>query len=356
MAVLAPLFFSPQKTLTNTKGIVFQITETRWISLTSQPFSAQLSTDGGATWVTKYEHENPFYRTLLRYVASNGDIYAGSSVSGLVAAVLIRSKDNGETWEVVLEADSNGLWGMTENAAGHLFVQEYSMGVDETDDTRGHNIWKSADGGDTWSKWYTADADTRHGHTIFIDSDDNLISSWGERNSGLNGGRMFYHNSDGTVDFEIINDMRDNGWLSMIELPNGTIIATGDYPPNRIVQFQKGTNNTVEELINLTDRFGSDYDSPMYTILKGEHGVLYVGSSGEGGKIPVLLASADDGATWFMHPLPVSATVLSKGIGKIFLRQSDTDIFTFSFPDYTKEQFSSLAKTNPSWSTLTICR
>ena len=353
MSIFPAIFFSPEKTVLNTVGIVFDLGGGRLISAKSSPFSIDLSTDGGDTWENVYLDDNNFRKALLHYIAHNGYIYFGNSVSG-TAGFVIRSKDNGATFEKVLTVESSSVWGMDEDSLGNLYIGEYSAGLGDENELYGWNIWKSEDDGDTWTKFFTTDTGTRHCHTVYVDSDDRIMAAWGEVGSGTYGGRIFYLNDNGTVGNEIVNNMRDSGWLSMLEVGN-YIYATGDWPPNRIVRFIKGTTDTVEEVINLTDRFGYEFDSPMYKIIKGLYGVLYAVTSGESGTRPILLMSPDDGDTWFAHELESGALEVTANMNpdapKIYIQIATG---TFYFTDYTKAVAGALPKNNPSWSTLTI--
>ncbi|MDZ7292592.1 MAG: glycoside hydrolase [candidate division KSB1 bacterium] len=122
------------------------------------------SMDGGTTWneIFKTDRGADGYRVV--FVDSKGNIFACRDRVGF----LFRSTDQGKTFHTNLELSDNDLsscWAIAENKKGWLFASEYAQG-DMSE--RCAYLYRSKDFGETWEVIYH-NPNARHFHTLAID-------------------------------------------------------------------------------------------------------------------------------------------------------------------------------------------
>lgn len=304
------------------------------------------STDGGATWTTKYTHVNGKNIALsLRYIAKNGSIYFGAKWIGeetVLKGYVLRSKDEGETWEKVLIGEGAGFWRMDEDSNGVLYTNEYGH--------ISYNIWKSEDGGDTWSKWFSypgPPGTINHVHTIFIDSNDNFYTSFGDP-TWAPYNNTYKLNANGTLGDLISSE--GNGWTAWVETASGKIFGGSDAPPDGVYEYHPLTN-TYTQPLQINTEFG--IGGYIYDLQVGKHGVIYALLDA----YHTVFASIDDGVSWVRMDYAKDSTsssttafALNVNInapsGRLFISRNGN---YYSFPDYTKAELLALYT-----STLTI--
>jgi len=348
-----PLFLEPVTIEGNKDAVILQLNSGNLVCATNGNYEILKSENGGSTWTQKYNDGNPFITAGLSYVASSGSAFFGTSVSGS-PAYLVRSADDGENWTKVVTVESSSLWNMIEKDNGDLYISEYSLGLQGADELYGYNVWKSTDDGINWTKFYTGEEQSapgeadgiRHIHVLGRDNDDEMYIGFGEIDWGSTGGRTYALNDIATLGQEISINTRDNGFLSMIDTGKDLLFG-GDFSPNRVVKVSKSTKEIISS-IDMVDYFGSSYDSPLYTMKKGKDGVIYIATSGEGGKTPFIMASGDNGARWigiigFTSSCSNFSINLNIEDSKIYISQPGGNYV--SIPDYTKEEIKSIYTT-----------
>lgn len=350
----------------NKSGSVLELDDGSLLLGTFSKFEVYKSVDNGATWTRVYYNiDNWASRvTRLLHITSNGNIYFGCGSTTLTPGYVIRSTDNGDTWSVVLTVESNAVWNMSEDSTGRLYINEYSMGAANDTELYAYNVWRSADDGLTWSKFYSfppqstpgAKDSTRHVHLVAVDSDDNVYVTVGDTWSvWTGGGKNYVLNTSG----EVVQDLgiEGNGYCSWVELEDGTLLFGGDAQPNSIYRITDRGTFTRETVLSLGagGHFGSAPDTAFLGMCLGKYGVVYAVSNGNGANQSYIFASPDGGDTWVM--LDYSATDTGSTYitcnrntsrPKVLMDQTTSKNFVW-FYDMTPEQLIALAP-----STLTI--
>lgn len=365
---------STTETQGNLKGIVLELDNGHLLCGGLSGFAGiRKSTDGGATWVDKYSYTNGSMTTRMHFIASNGNIFFGGSRS-VDYAPMIRSTDNGETFQVVMTAESSALWFMVEASNGDLYASEYSSGNQDEEEHYGYNVWKSTDDGATWSIFYTApkqsspgaDDGIRHLHILAIDSDDQLYLSFGDRTGGYAGsGGTYKLNPDGTLGTEIFPTQHPfgNGNTGFVEADNGSLyFGSDDTNPTNIFRYDRDTD-VISVVANITEDWGAEYEWAILDMCKGHDGVLYALTNGRVSlnRPPALVASADDGSTWVLVRFTeeiITSTHIScntvSGNKKIYMDKGTSDNFV-SLTDYSRQELKDLYTSNVSFNgTITV--
>ncbi len=145
------------------------------IAVASPPFTTftDLAVDTGVAQIGRY-----FYR------ASNGNMFFSTARDDFFGRIF-RSTDGGNTWAQVHQGiGGDQIWHICENSSGDLFANDYGQ-VSNTG-VVGKHVYKSTDGGATWSTWLTVPQTVSgldniiHVHGIYCDSNDNMLVSFGE--------------------------------------------------------------------------------------------------------------------------------------------------------------------------------
>jgi hypothetical protein len=157
------------------------------------------STDGGASWTTKYTFSVGSGLVRCIFIAANGYIYASRDDSD----ILVRSIDGGENWATCLTLSGSGdsvVWHMTQDSLGYLYVGEYSTG-DGTENSA--YVYRSVDNGANWTTIWNNPDSARHMHIIAVDpyTDKLYISQDG--------------GSDATKDKLLSSDDRGDNWSTL---------------------------------------------------------------------------------------------------------------------------------------------
>lgn len=303
------------------------------------------SLDNGQTWTLKHTYSTSSWDTRLSFIDSRGNIFFGT-ISTTVEGVIHRSTDQGETWAEVATSEGSGWWTMAEDAAGNLYASEYSSGSQDANELYAYNIWKSTDGGATWSKFHTATQQsspgaqdgTRHVHHITHTPDGKLLAGWGDVPvfSGL-AGKAHILNADGTLGTLV--DTTANGFTGRVATDSGILFFGGDASPIKIYRYNPSTES-VTAVLDLTTEFGAQYSSAILDMVKGSDGVLYAITNGATGIPSVIIVSGDDGITWRLMRYTndtIGASFLNVGHGKIYIgRAQSGGANTMNIPDYTR--------------------
>lgn len=335
-------------------GIVMERANGDMFTATSSPFAIHKSTDGGATWVQKFSEAHPNRNARLNYEDSRGYLFFGTALTNN-AATIARSIDGGETFATVLTLESDSAWYMIERNNGDLYLNEYNS---SNTTMFAYNIWKSTNGGASWTKFYThppgpdpsnlTNRTIRHFHMLWRDASDQMYLSMAH---GLEAG-AYLLNDDGTLG-ENIGDYATTGGASkgggltaFAEADNGDIFVTPDNYPSCVYKYQPGSPTLDGKLVNVHDvasRYGTSRESFILGMSKGRYGVLYALGNGTSANRTFLLVSGDDGATWKYVAYtsegnrPTFVSVSRSSIPRIHIDQGINRPFV-TLPDYTKQQ------------------
>lgn len=224
-------------------------------------------------WTIKYADNHPNKQVTLHFQDRNGNLYYGTTVAG-VAAYVVRSTDNGDTWTKVLTVESSGVWRMAEDMNGYLYVAEYSSGLGDANELYGYNVWRSINNGVTWAKWYEnapqstpgARDSIRHIHLFAIDSGNNMFITFGDLPYSGNARKSGRINSDATLGAFLSEPTaaQGNGWISFVEADNGALFFGTDFSPNKILKLTAPDANTFVTALNISSEFGTAYDTPIF--------------------------------------------------------------------------------------------
>lgn len=353
LSVAGTIEVTPRKS--NMSGIAMERANGDMFVATSSPFAIHKSTDGGATWVQKFSEAHPNRNARLNFEDSRGYLYFGTALTSNTATIN-RSTDGGETWSIVLTCESDSAWYMIERSNGDLYLNEYNS---SNTDKFAYNIWKSTDGGATWTKFYThppgPDPQTltnrtmRHYHMLWRDSlTDKMYVSMAH---GLDAGSYFL-NDNGTLGANIGDyptgdgAAKGGGLTGFAQADNGTMFLTPDNYPSCVYKYVPTADTVEGKLVNVYDirsQFGSDRESFMLGMSKGRYGVLYAIGNGTAANRPFLLASGDDGVTWkyisFTQEVlrPTFVSVSRSSTPRIHIDMGINKPF-ITLPDYTKQQ------------------
>lgn len=132
--------------------------------------------DGGATWTQKKIGDSDFHMNGI-FKAQSGDLMIAGE-----AGHVFRSKDKGETWEMLQTPYSGSFWNGLGLADGSVLV--FGM--------RG-NIWHSADGGTTWNQVANKSTSSIQSGRILADGRVVLIGLEGTVQISKDGGKTFVY-------------------------------------------------------------------------------------------------------------------------------------------------------------------
>ena len=132
--------------------------------------------DGGATWTQKKIGDSDFHMNGIFKVKSGDLMISGE------AGHVFRSKDKGETWEILQTPYSGSFWNGLGLADGSALV--FGM--------RG-NIWHSADGGTTWTQVANKSTSSIQSGRILSDGRVVLIGLEGTVQISKDGGKTFVY-------------------------------------------------------------------------------------------------------------------------------------------------------------------
>ncbi len=234
------------------------------------------------------------------------------------------SRTSGETWSSVLTPEANALWYVSEDSHGNYYTNEYSATIGG-EETPARNVWKSTDGGTTWSKFWTAPSNARHLHLCAIDKYDNIYVSFGDFD-----GRATYR-LDGQGN--IIDTLSTNdGYTSFAEI-DGIMYFGNDIVNARIWKYNPLTKNQLS-VLDITSHFGAQFEENMLSA-QSANGILYFAERG-GERTPVnrsyapnIFVSKDRGARWEMIDARINKSMNSEqnGIRAITLNPKRSKLF-----------------------------
>lgn len=193
----------------------------------------------------------------MRTINGNIIISTTTSIEDKTGGKLHLSKDNGNTWQTVLDLDTQGVVGYIRNSSiwyyqnyglsGVIFAGTYGYPQDDLN-TKGNNmIFVSRDGGETWVKIYELPliqpGTNNHIHSICVSDYNGWL--WITHGDGLNKGILYSHDalySDNPT-FTVISKgaFGDGGWQPTAVVPTATGVAfgtdTGTGYPNGILAY-----------------------------------------------------------------------------------------------------------------------
>jgi photosystem II stability/assembly factor-like uncharacterized protein len=299
-------------------GLHFRDPQHGWLSETRGQLWA--TTDGGRTWtpVTIVPNQEQFLRRPLPVTAATG--YVLSSQGGKM--VMLATRDGGQTWAevsppapamplatldkdrlfaagtvldpgaVLRSTDGGRRWEQVGLIPGEsvmsLSFVDASHGwavTDHTDAAQGfaRSLWRTADGGETWTRLQTAPPDNKEQYTqvVFVDRQTGyLATGWGHLYVTHDGGATFAP-VDTTDSRSVSYDFVDpkTGW----KVQDFTIQTTSD----------GGATWTPLAL---------NYRVWQVDLLPGGHAWVVAGDC-QGECKPTLLSTADGGQTWTRYDL-----------------------------------------------------
>lgn len=207
------------------------------------------------------------------FVSSAGVVFASEN-----GKPVWRSADGGKTWSVCLDAP---VWRMDEDELGNLYAGNYIK-----DDQHAATLYKSADGGATWTEIFR-DASNQHIHTVrWDDQAKRLYIAFGD-NSATRG--QAYSDDRGAT-FTILAQGRGQGHTDVAFTLDYVFWASDDQS-GRILRVERQTGR-MQALTGLSQFM-------WFAVAGGQQ--VYVGtmaSQKAGGERAALLASADQGETW----------------------------------------------------------
>lgn len=297
---------TPYSIAGNRGGLVFQLNDGSLICLGDSAGGTRgirKSTDNGQNWTLKQAYTSNSFTSRLHFIDSRGNIFAGN-IADLLHGVIYRSTDNGETWSVVCTSEGSGWWRMCEDPSGNLYASEYSQGNRDANELYAYNIWKSSDGGANWTKFYTAPQQSlpgaldgiRHIHHVSCDRQGNLFMGMGDPTFAIPATYAYRLNNDGTLGTLMSTDA--NGYISFAQDSTGKRYFGGDQTPEKVYTYDINTS-TQSVLLQLSTYYSSYFSTGVFDIVVGADDVVYAVTNGLGGVKPsVVVASADQGATW----------------------------------------------------------
>lgn len=220
------------------------------------------SDDTGSTWI-----ELPGYYAFFRYIAAapNGYLY----ISNILNQGVMRSTDNGESWESV----NNGLNSL---ACGSIIAND--IGEILVGSFLGHGIFKSGNNGDSW---YTVNNGLTNTMITSIKISDN-----GEIYAGGNSGVHFSDDNGSTWTNLWNHEWHREEFVNDVEFigPDKVIIATDK---SYVLKLTIGS----DEWESLQTGFKSN--AKVKCLLNINDEVLLAGTDGDG-----VFRSTDEGGTW----------------------------------------------------------
>lgn len=204
------------------------------------------------------------------FVSKTGAIFA--SATGLP---LVRSTDEGRTYQTSLNIP---VWRMDEDDAGNLYAGNYTK-----DAAHVATLYKSTDGGDTWTAVWQ-DAGNHHIHTVrWDDRVKRLYIAFGD---GPSRGQAV-SNDRGTT-WEILDSGPDQGHTD-VAFCQDSIVWASDDQSGRVESIDKRTGRT--RLVDVSSQF-------MWFAVSDARQVFVGTAVSRAGQRACLLASRDQGQTW----------------------------------------------------------
>lgn len=261
----------------------------------TKPDGIYRSTDGGANWTKTQAYSTGGFYDLV-YVDQAGNIFVADH-DGDASGNIYRSTDDGATWDVVHTGTQPFSQGFTEKPSSNVrFFGEY----DPTAAVNNPDLYKSTDGGATWSVVYTFTG-SRHIHVCKMDPyTSRLYVSCGDA-AGESG--IWYSDDDGAS-------------FTAIAAAAGmkpTSIVFGDgyrlFGSDGTYNIHKTTDDAT-----VTEVWAGDGDQSMFfsaTTVGTTH--YFTGSANKVGSRPLVLYTADGGATWVRIHQETPAEALNDG-------------------------------------------
>jgi hypothetical protein len=237
--------------------------------------------DGGIRKVNDSDLSGPWID--LKSPLRNGAHMVFASSQGVVFASEMegpvwRSGDNGQTWGTCLDVP---VWRMDEDDAGGLYAGNYTR-----DDQHVATLYRSVDGGLTWTETYRNE-NNRHIHTVrWDDQGKRLYIAYGD--SGVRG--QSYSDDRGATWHVIAEGEREGD--TDVAFTADYVIWASDDQSGRVFRVSRETGGT--ETLMGNSQF-------MWFAVTDRRQQIYVGtvtSAPEGGERAALLASSDQGTTW----------------------------------------------------------
>ena len=225
----------------------------------------------GGPWI---DLNSPLQNGAHMIFASSHGVVFSAEMDGPVW----RSADNGLTWAQCVDVP---VWRMDEDDEGGLYAGNYTR-----DDQHVATLYKSIDGGLTWTETYRNE-NNRHIHTVrWDDQGKRLYIAYGD--SGIRG--QSYSDDRGATWHAIAEGEREGD--TDVACTADYIIWASDDQSGRVFRVSRETG-AVETLMG-----NSQF---MWFAVSDKDQQIYIGtvtSATEGGERAALLASSDQGTTW----------------------------------------------------------
>lgn len=284
-----------------------------------------ISTDGGENWyyactdvgthacqnsIWHPTDENIVYRVSNAYNASR---YRGHILDNSKNKGLLRSKDCGKTWEIILNKSMHSEYGsdnLTFDSKGRL----YALAND--------GLYRSSDDGDTWEQlnsvynWQTYDVVVSEDCMTILTAAVNGINvsfddgkTWEWRN-----GKQFY----GTATSVDIDPLDENHWLTTFAAPYASFAQS----------YDKGKTWSGMEQVNLSTPFKIKFGGVR---ADGTRYIYAVGRSGS----DAFYYSTDNGTTWQTANVDTKNGKANRStqLEGLALSKKYTDIVWYAFAD-----------------------
>ena len=282
------------------------------------------SKDSGANWsqLTSGLPTSGKYRCEVAIGNSPGLLYAVYGSSNYGFGGLYKSSNNGDTWTLMSSSPNIMDWSTNGSGSGGQAWYDMSIACDPQNENTiyvgGVNIWKSTNGGSSWSQvghWYGAGSTpyvhADHHHAIFRPNSSELYigtdggvyktsnggSSWTALNNGMNI-TQYYKISHSTSDTAVVlGGAQDNGSHLRSSTYNWSEVTGGD-----------GMDNGID----VTN------DNIMYTSVY--YGDFYKSTNGGSFFSPITTLTASGTGNWVtpFNVDPVNGDIIYAGFNKLW--------------------------------------
>jgi hypothetical protein len=286
------------------------------------------STDNGTTWEEVYQFSSD---PGFIFIDSSNFIFVNSWNSSSIN----RSTDGGHTFSTVLHLEcgsrvygtgSDG--GMIEDRNGNLYIGEYGDSV--------ARIWKSTNQGAAWSlivNW-TATLNARHIHALYCAYDGSIYASAGDDISPYFFRAIFRSTDEGET------------WTKVLDRQPTTITGSSDTvffggDDNFITIFKTTDGSTFSDIFT-PGVLGVNWDSEIVGLYYSPNGILYAslrGDLSDPTTYSSIYASPDDGVSWALLKNQTEPHYTSMTYADGYLWFYDgSDVQSYRMKDITKAE------------------